>query len=171
MTAKLKEDLILSFNKFIENNKSLNKKELISIINDIYKKNSDTKIKKPLSAYQIFMKKNYSIIQEQEKLKGDIKPGQIMAEIGKLWKLKKENEGILSNTNKKKSKIDKIQENKEIEEIEENKEIEEIEENKEIEEIEEIEENKEIEEIEEIKEIEENKKKIKDKKKINKNKN
>lgn len=95
MTAniRLKENLVKSFNKFIEENKSLNKRDLLKIINDVYN-NKEVKEKKPLNSYQIFLKENYAIIQEQEKLKGDVKPGQIMAMVGKLWKEKKEGKEI-----------------------------------------------------------------------------
>jgi hypothetical protein len=108
MTAniRLKEDLVKSFNKFIEENKSLNKRDLLKIINDVYNNNNkENKEKKPLNSYQIFLKENYAIIQEQEKLKGDVKPGQIMAMVGKLWKEKKEGKEII--------KINEITEEKE----------------------------------------------------------
>lgn len=112
MSAKLKEDLISSFNKFIEDNKQLNKNDLLKVINDVYVRNKIIKEKRPLSAYQIFMKEHYASVQEEEKKKGDIKPGQILSAIGKLWKLQKgEKEGEV-----KKNKIEMIEEEEEEEE-------------------------------------------------------
>jgi len=107
MTAniRLKENLVKFFNKFIEEDKNLNKKDLLKLINDVYNNNKEVKEKKPLNSYQIFLKENYAIIQEQEKLKGDVKPGQIMAMVGKLWKEKKEGKEV--------KKINEITEEKE----------------------------------------------------------
>lgn len=90
MSAKLKEDLISSFNKFIEDNKQLTKNDLLKVINNVYLRNKEVKEKRPLSAYQIFMKEHYASVQEEEKKKGEVKPGQVLSAIGKLWKLKKE---------------------------------------------------------------------------------
>jgi len=70
MSAKLKEDLITSFNKFVEDNEELNKNNLIKVINDVYNRNKVVKEKRPLSAYQIFMKEHYASVQEEEKKKG-----------------------------------------------------------------------------------------------------
>ena len=117
MSAKLKEDLISSFNKFIEDNKQLNKNDLLKVINDVYVRNKIIKEKRPLSAYQIFMKEHYASVQEEEKKKGDVKPGQVLSAIGKLWKLHKgENEEV------KKNKIEIIHEEEEEKSDEEIKE-------------------------------------------------
>ena len=110
MSAKLKEDLIASFNKFVEDNKELNKNNLIKVINDVYNRNKVVKEKRPLSAYQIFMKEHYASVQEEEKKKGEVKPGQVLSAIGKLWKLQKgENKEV------KKNKIEIIDEEKDEE--------------------------------------------------------
>jgi hypothetical protein len=114
MSAKLKEDLISSFNKFIEDNKELNKNNLIKVINDVYVRNKEVKAKRPLSAYQIFMKEHYASVQEEEKKKGEVKPGQVLSAIGKLWKLQKGEEGKV-----KKNKIEIIEEEDEKSEEEE----------------------------------------------------
>jgi hypothetical protein len=108
MSAKLKEDLIASFNKFVEDNKELNKNNLIKVINDVYNRNKVVKEKRPLSAYQIFMKEHYASVQEEEKKKGDVKPGQVLSAIGKLWKLQKG-----GNEEVKKNKIEIINEEEE----------------------------------------------------------
>jgi len=117
MSAKLKEDLIASFNKFVEDNKELNKNNLIKVINDVYNRNKVVKEKRPLSAYQIFMKEHYASVQEEEKKKGEVKPGQVLSAIGKLWKLQKgENKEV------KKNKIEIIDEEKDEEKSDEEEE-------------------------------------------------
>lgn len=123
MSAKLKEDLIASFNKFVEDNKELNKSNLIKVINDVYNRNKVVKEKRPLSAYQIFMKEHYASVQEEEKKKGEVKPGQVLSAIGKLWKLQKG-----ENKEEKKNKIEIIdeEEEKKSDEEEEEKSDEEI---------------------------------------------
>ena len=125
MSAKLKEDLIASFNKFVEDNKELNKNNLIKVINDVYNRNKVVKEKRPLSAYQIFMKEHYASVQEEEKKKGEVKPGQVLSAIGKLWKLQKG-----ENKEEKKNKIEIIdeEEEKKFDEEEEKKSDEEEEE-------------------------------------------
>jgi hypothetical protein len=125
MSAKLKEDLIASFNKFVEDNKELNKSNLIKVINDVYNRNKVVKEKRPLSAYQIFMKEHYASVQEEEKKKGEVKPGQVLSAIGKLWKLQKG-----ENKEEKKNKIEIIdeEEEKKFDEEEEKKSDEEEEE-------------------------------------------
>ena len=103
----------------------MNKNNLIKVINDVYVRNKEVKAKRPLSAYQIFMKEHYASVQEEEKKKGEVKPGQVLSAIGKLWKLQKG-----ENKEEKKNKIEIIdeEEEKKFDEEEEKKSDEEEEE-------------------------------------------
>jgi hypothetical protein len=125
MSEKLKEDLVSSFNKFIEDNKELKKTDLLKVINDVYVRNKVAKEKRPLSAYQIFMKEHYASVQEEEKKKGEIKKGQVLSAIGRLWKLKKEgkeDENEEEEEEEEKSEEEeKVEEKKEPEKKEEKK--------------------------------------------------
>jgi hypothetical protein len=119
MSEKLKEDLVASFNKFIEDNKELKKTDLLKVINDVYIRNKVAKEKRPLSAYQIFMKEHYASVQEEEKKKGEIKKGQVLSAIGRLWKLKKE--GKEDENEEEEEEEEKVEEKKKPEKEEEKK--------------------------------------------------
>ena len=57
-------------------------------------KSKEDKPKRELTAYQVFMKEQMTILKAREDAKGDdevkIKPKELMKEIGELWKASKE---------------------------------------------------------------------------------
>ena len=50
----------------------------------------EKKEKKPLNGYQLYMKEKYPILLEKAKEKGEVNSKEIMIQIGRLWKEKKE---------------------------------------------------------------------------------
>lgn len=83
MSVEFKNALIETLTNFIKDNETFNKKELLNVI----RTNFNNKEKKPLNAYQLFMKEQYPILSQKDDKKNS---KEIMADISKLWKLKKE---------------------------------------------------------------------------------
>jgi len=96
-----KDKILECFNKFFENNENYTKKELLEFAKKSYDENykkskkviDENAIKKPLNAYQLFMKEQRVILnkRENEKILGEEKKKstELMKEIAELWKVQK----------------------------------------------------------------------------------
>jgi len=116
------------FNTFFESNETYTRKELLEFAkknyDDNYKKTKkvvdENAIKKPLNAYQLFMKEQRIILnkRESERTDGEKKKStELMKEIAEMWKIHKAN-----NENKKEEIKKDIKEKEDEEEnVEENK--------------------------------------------------
>ena len=85
------DKIITSFNNFFDENEKYTRKELLEFANKIYDENFN-KIKKPLNAYQLFMKEQRAIlnIRENEKIDGIKKKStELLKEIAEMWKQRK----------------------------------------------------------------------------------
>jgi hypothetical protein len=98
-----KNKILECFNKFFESNETYTKKELLEFAKKSYDENykkskkvvDENAVKKPLNAYQLFMKEQRAILskRENEKLNGEEKKKstELMKEIAEMWKVKKNN--------------------------------------------------------------------------------
>jgi hypothetical protein len=96
-----KDKILECFNKFFESNEIYTKKELLEFAKKSYDENykkskkviDENAIKKPLNAYQLFMKEQRVILnkRENEKLLGEEKKKstELLKEIAELWKVQK----------------------------------------------------------------------------------
>lgn len=96
-----KNKILECFNKFFESNETYTKKELLEFAKKSYDENykkskkviDENAIKKPLNAYQLFMKEQRVILnkRENEKILGEEKKKstELMKEIAELWKVQK----------------------------------------------------------------------------------
>lgn len=98
------DNIIKSFNNFFEENETYSKKELLEFAKKTYDENSkdlkkksskknDEKEKKPLNAYQTFMKEQRAILSKRESEKGEgeekISSKDLMREIATMWNERK----------------------------------------------------------------------------------
>lgn len=99
------DKIIKSFNNFFEENETYSKKELLEFAKKTYdenskdlkkkvsKKNDEGKEKKPLNAYQTFMKEQRAILNKRESEKGEgeekISSKDLMREIATMWNERK----------------------------------------------------------------------------------
>ncbi len=85
-----KDNVISSFNKFFEENEKFTNKEFLEFTKKVVHENS---IKKPLTPYQLFMKRQRVILnkRENEKLEGEEKKKstELMKEIAEMWNIQK----------------------------------------------------------------------------------
>lgn len=90
------EKIINSFDKFFEENQNYSRKELLEFAkkayDDNYKKSKkvvdENAVKKPLNAYQLFMKEQRIILnkRENERTDGEKKKStELMKEIAEMW--------------------------------------------------------------------------------------
>ena len=97
------EKIMTSFNTFFEENENYSRKELLEFAkkayDDNYKKTKkivdENAEKKPLNAYQLFMKEQRVILnkRENERTDGEKKKStELMKEIAEMWKLQKNQE-------------------------------------------------------------------------------
>ena len=97
------EKIMNSFNTFFEENSNYSRKELLEFAkkayDDNYKKTKkivdENAEKKPLNAYQLFMKEQRVILnkRENERTDGEKKKStELMKEIAEMWKLQKNQE-------------------------------------------------------------------------------
>ena len=97
------EKIMNSFNTFFEENENYSRKELLEFAkkayDDNYKKTKkivdENAEKKPLNAYQLFMKEQRVILnkRENERTDGEKKKStELMKEIAEMWKLQKNQE-------------------------------------------------------------------------------
>jgi ABC-type uncharacterized transport system fused permease/ATPase subunit len=96
-----KDKILECFNKFFESNETYTKKELLEFAKKSYDENykkskkvvDENAVKKPLNAYQLFMKEQRVILnkRENEKILGEEKKKstELMKEIAELWKVQK----------------------------------------------------------------------------------
>ena len=110
MSNSTNDAILNAIKSFLDNNEGFTKKEFLDTMKTIYdnnnkkskksKKSNDEKEKKPLNAYQEFMKEQRPIINARENSKSEdevkLNTREIMKEIAEKWKLKKE--GILNDT-------------------------------------------------------------------------
>ena len=104
MSNSTNDAILNAIKSFLDNNESFTKKEFLDTMKTIYdnnnkkfkksKKSNDEKEKKPLNAYQEFMKEQRPIINARENSKSDdevkLNTREIMKEIAEKWKLEKE---------------------------------------------------------------------------------
>jgi hypothetical protein len=168
------------FNTFFESNETYTRKELLEFAkknyDDNYKKTKkvvdENAIKKPLNAYQLFMKEQRIILnkRESERTDGEKKKStELMKEIAEMWKIHKANNEIKKDIKEKEDEEENVEENKkEIKKDSKEKEDEEenVEENKK--EIKKDSKKNNKKEDDEEENVEENKKEIKKENKKNK---
>lgn len=94
------DTIINSFNTFFESNMNYTRKELLEFAKKTYDENykkvkkekKDDVEKKPLNAYQLFMKEQRIILNKRENERTDgekMKSQDLMKEIAGMWKLQK----------------------------------------------------------------------------------
>jgi hypothetical protein len=99
------DKIVKSFNNFFEENETYSKKELLEFAKKTYdenskelkkkssKKNDEEKEKKPLNAYQLFMKEQRAILNKRESEKGEgeekLNSKDLMREIASMWNERK----------------------------------------------------------------------------------
>jgi hypothetical protein len=98
-----KDKILECFNKFFESNETYTKKELLEFAKKSYDENykkskkvvDENAVKKPLNAYQLFMKEQRAILSKRENEKPDgvekKKSTELMKEIAEMWKVQKNN--------------------------------------------------------------------------------
>ena len=87
MSTEFAKSLISSITTYVNENATINKKDLLKVIRTVF---DEKKEKKPLNGYQLYMKEKYPILLEKAKEKGEVNSKEIMIQIGRLWKEKKE---------------------------------------------------------------------------------
>jgi hypothetical protein len=111
------------FNTFFESNETYTRKELLEFAkknyDDNYKKTKkvvdENAIKKPLNAYQLFMKEQRIILnkRESERTDGEKKKStELMKEIAEMWKIHKANNEIKKDIKEKEDEEENVEENK-----------------------------------------------------------
>jgi hypothetical protein len=111
------------FNTFFESNETYTRKELLEFAkknyDDNYKKTKkvvdENAIKKPLNAYQLFMKEQRVILnkRESERTDGEKKKStELMKEIAEMWKIHKANNEIKKDIKEKEDEEENVEENK-----------------------------------------------------------
>jgi hypothetical protein len=99
------DNIISSFNTFFEANETYTRKEFVEYAKKVYDDNckktkkvvDENAVKKPLNAYQLFMKEQRVILnkRENERTDGEKKKStELMKEIAELWKIHKEGKEI-----------------------------------------------------------------------------
>lgn len=101
MPIKNSEKIIEDFSAFFEKNDTYTRKEFLEYAKEVYDNNfkktkkivDENAEKKPLNAYQLFMKEQRVIIKKRENEKSDgsekMKSTEIFKEIAGMWKLQK----------------------------------------------------------------------------------
>jgi len=101
-----KELLFTNIEKFLEENENYTKKDLLSVVSKSFdegkklvakklkvKNVKEEKEKKPLTAYQVFVKTTLKTLKEREDAKAEgedkLKQKDLMKEVGELWKASK----------------------------------------------------------------------------------
>ena len=127
------EKIMNSFNTFFEENQNYSRKELLEFAkkayDDNYKKSKkvvdENAVKKPLNAYQLFMKEQRIILnkRENERTDGEKKKStELMKEIAEMWKNKKQEKPVEKKEEEK--PVEKKEEEKPVEKKEEEKPVE-----------------------------------------------
>jgi hypothetical protein len=111
------------FNTFFESNETYTRKELLEFAkknyDDNYKKTKkvvdENAIKKPLNAYQLFMKEQRIILnkRESERTDGEKKKSiELMKEIAEMWKIHKANNEIKKDIKENEDEEENVEENR-----------------------------------------------------------
>lgn len=121
------DNIIKSFNNFFEENETYSKKELLEFAKKTYDENSknlkkkvskkNDEEKKPLNAYQTFMKEQRVILNKRENEKGEgeekISSKDLMREIANMWNERKKALPPLSKKPKEMF-VEEVPENKKV---------------------------------------------------------